>query len=107
MSSSYVNKNFKNTVLKAKDQTDLKNWKRTNNYNNELNFEIKKDLTKWRIRFIFIERNVIINLQKIELKKSMVNLYEIKDISSVFFKLNSDSKSMIAAIKFILTTIDD
>lgn len=90
-------------VLMAKDKTELKRWKRTNNTYNALYFELKQDDTTWRIGFNYLsvlDLNVVIQLQRIVLHKGT-------NVSEVNFNLNSDSKNMINAIKFILTTMND
>jgi len=100
---SYIYKKFMTQVLMAKDKTELKRWKRTTNTYNALYFELKKDDTTWRICFNYLsvlDLNVVIQLQRIVLHKGT-------NVSEVNFNLNSDSKNMINAIKFILTTMND
>lgn len=100
---SYIYKKFMTQVLMAKDKTELKRWKRTNNTYNALYFELKQDDTTWRIGFNYLsvlDLNVVIQLQRIVLHKGT-------NVSEVNFNLNSDSKNMINAIKFILTTMND
>ena len=100
---SYIYKKFMTQVLMAKDKTELKRWKRTNNTYNALYFELKQDDTTWRIGFNYLsvlDLNVVIKLQR-------SHLYKCKNVSEVNFNLNSDSKNMINAIKFILTTMND
>lgn len=100
---SYIYKKFMTQVLMAKDKTELKRWKRTNNTYNALYFELKQDDTTWRIGFNYLsvlDLNVVIQLQRIVLHKGT-------NVSEVNFNLNSDSKNMINAIKFILSTMKD
>jgi hypothetical protein len=100
---SYIYNKFKNMVLMAKDKTALKNWTRTTNNYNELIFELKKESTTWRICFTYLS---VLDL-KVVIKIQRLKLHIFTNVSEVNFNLNSDSKNMINAIKYILSTMND